>query len=384
MMGNPMKSFQKFSNYNLIQTNSYSQLYKIFESVPMTSVQSLKILEKSIPVFSSYNKLFDTIMKSDSYLNYTPSILASAYKISHINRSLQNSGFSNMLKIIENPALKAFRSDKDISELIKSNYTYTPSMISSMLNSSMFHAHDYLKLGKEISRIFQSTSVISRVFENQNFSVGQIQKLSKAFSSLNWELFKEAAEKLEFTEQESVSIDSTNITTSEIQQLANEIGHDISLAMHDQNNNLEMILNAISSLQTSISSLQNTTREKIVTLLFLPVFISLFMSVINPISDYYVKEFLGSNSKKTENNLKAKLKETLDAATLKSYRIVVKNGLTIKLKPFAKSKTLGIVNFGQPVLFLERKKDWTLILWRDEEDSVIQGWVFSRYLRKIN
>jgi uncharacterized protein YgiM (DUF1202 family) len=50
-----------------------------------------------------------------------------------------------------------------------------------------------------------------------------------------------------------------------------------------------------------------------------------------------------------------------------------------------KSQILGNLYFGQLVCVMEKKKDWTKIRWEDEKAEIsIEGWVFSRYLKKFN
>lgn len=68
---------------------------------------------------------------------------------------------------------------------------------------------------------------------------------------------------------------------------------------------------------------------------------------------------------------------------LKSYAYVSTEKLIIRQSNKAKSKALYTLEFGQVVRIICKNKNWTLVEYENEED-VIRGWVFTRYLTKFN
>lgn len=66
------------------------------------------------------------------------------------------------------------------------------------------------------------------------------------------------------------------------------------------------------------------------------------------------------------------------------YRLVSADILNVRLKPSNKATVLGKLYFGQVVMLVEKNRDWVLISWSDEDKGLaLQGWVFSRYVEKL-
>ena len=59
--------------------------------------------------------------------------------------------------------------------------------------------------------------------------------------------------------------------------------------------------------------------------------------------------------------------------------------LTLKAAPKARASVVAQLRFGQPVRVRETNRDFTLVACRAEDGEVeLQGWVFSRYLRRFD
>lgn len=70
---------------------------------------------------------------------------------------------------------------------------------------------------------------------------------------------------------------------------------------------------------------------------------------------------------------------------LGELRYVNTRELNVKLNPRAQSSEVGKLHFSNVVHILKRDKDFTLIAWQtNQEGAQLQGWVFSRYLRKFS
>ena len=67
------------------------------------------------------------------------------------------------------------------------------------------------------------------------------------------------------------------------------------------------------------------------------------------------------------------------------YRIVTSRRLNVRERPKRHSDIRGTLLAGDLVVMKKKKKNWSLVEYSNEETRVkIQGWVFTRYLRKIN
>ena len=67
------------------------------------------------------------------------------------------------------------------------------------------------------------------------------------------------------------------------------------------------------------------------------------------------------------------------------YRIVTASKLNVRERPKRHSDIRGTLFAGDLVMIKKKKKNWSLVEYSNEETHIkIQGWVFTRYLRKIN
>jgi hypothetical protein len=177
----------------------------------------------------------------------------------------------------------------------------------------------------------------------------------------------------------TVTLDSTTLSCTEIQQIANEISD------RTFNRSSEKIEYAITTLVAEIRALKNPALEKVLLLLVYPIIVALIFSIVNPITDFYIKESLNAEKREVEKKIKKHvLSATKDSATLNSFRLVSRKSLDVRVNPSATSPTLGRLYFGQVVVLIEKQKDWSLVAWSDDDNEVaVQGWVFSRYLSKF-
>lgn len=75
----------------------------------------------------------------------------------------------------------------------------------------------------------------------------------------------------------------------------------------------------------------------------------------------------------------------LDQSTLNKYRLVKVEVLNVRLENRTDSPVIGKLNFGALVRIIEKRKNWSLIEWYDkDEESHLVGWVFTRYVQRIN
>lgn len=68
---------------------------------------------------------------------------------------------------------------------------------------------------------------------------------------------------------------------------------------------------------------------------------------------------------------------------LTNYRYVSSDKLAVRHSNRVKSNRLYTLEFGDVVRIVYKNKNWTLIEFICDDDTVIQGWVFTRYLSKF-
>jgi hypothetical protein len=78
------------------------------------------------------------------------------------------------------------------------------------------------------------------------------------------------------------------------------------------------------------------------------------------------------------------INEGINKIVFKGYRFVISKQLDVKQRPAQKSQLIGRLYFGQVVKILTKRRNWTLVEYRDDENNIIiNGWVFTRYIKSF-
>lgn len=84
------------------------------------------------------------------------------------------------------------------------------------------------------------------------------------------------------------------------------------------------------------------------------------------------------------NWLNKELKSEISKDDLSSFRVVTKDELIVRKSKKVNSRISGKLYKTDVVQILEKRKNWTYILYSNyEEDDVIEGWVQTRYIKQI-
>lgn len=177
-----------------------------------------------------------------------------------------------------------------------------------------------------------------------------------------------------------ISVASRKIAVQELHALSQQIIGDASLG------NSASLEDSINNLISEIRVQKDPLIQKILIWLLYPIIVGVILSIVNPISEHYVSSYLKYDKKLQEKKLKNMAKNVVsDVDALRSIRYVAADRLNVRAAPSQRSESMAILKFGYAVIVLERKKDWTLVEWRDiDNNTSIQGWVFSRYLKKFS
>lgn len=111
-----------------------------------------------------------------------------------------------------------------------------------------------------------------------------------------------------------------------------------------------------------------------------------FISPINQAltSKYIIDEFI---DKKPETVSEAKnvLKDIPMNKELKNnYRMVIKDTLVVRTSPKTKSNVVYVLDKSAIVFVEEKKKNWSRVLFRNEAGEDQSGWVYTRYIKKLD
>lgn len=106
------------------------------------------------------------------------------------------------------------------------------------------------------------------------------------------------------------------------------------------------------------------------------------------ISAPYVNEYLIKHGHLAKREVAKAINENVTrevpAGLLQNLRFVKASELKVRESPAKNSPQVGVIYFSEVVRVVKEKKDWTLIERQSEDNEVlIRGWVYTRYLTKF-
>lgn len=143
---------------------------------------------------------------------------------------------------------------------------------------------------------------------------------------------------------------------------------------------------AVAQIIQAIHATKEPQYQKLLLAILWPVVMAIVFSLVNPVADFYVKKWLeGTPKQEATKQVKEAAREAVgDVRMLKNYKFVSIQHLDLRTSPRANALVVGQLRFGQTVHVLEKERDFTLVTWRSEDGKVeLQGWVFSRYLKRF-
>lgn len=153
-------------------------------------------------------------------------------------------------------------------------------------------------------------------------------------------------------------------------------------ALSSQNTKIDEFTEAIIN---NVNSLKDSRIKKIVNLFIIPFLIGLMFMLITPFCNLSINKYISKNKKFFEKIITNELISSIDNSQhLKYLKIITADNLEVKSEASRKSKCIANLKFGEIVLVISKNRTWSFIQKNNDEGEVIfRGWVFSRYLKKI-
>lgn len=146
----------------------------------------------------------------------------------------------------------------------------------------------------------------------------------------------------------------------------------------------ESIVRFVQEWTTAYEKLPSVRDKKIFATYIYPLLLALTFAMINPYSDFIVKQKLEAADKSSAKAVKSAVRESgVQEHVIENFRFVNAQKLNVRMNGKIRSPIVGSIGFGQPVEILKKDGDWTLVHYSNSEnDTMIQGWVLSRYLKR--
>lgn len=351
------------------ETSAYSEenityLSPRFESqiaLEQVSLEAANVFYAS-PVFENLAKVTQQLAES-MYQNSTLPIIENITKINH-------QLVESIYKFSTLPALKNL--DTINEQLANSVYRISTlpiienmNKINQQLAETMYQISTLPALQSSIESAQQAALEISELPISS--SLEEIINSSKHITNLADILYKSEllTGNLESSDEE--------ISSQEIHGILKE-GN-----LFSQYKSLERKIDNLSKKVDRKEALQDKITKKDIILILLPL---LLLPFFQPFLEVY-NNWAQQPATQIIKTIKNEIKLTNEKEVYKNIRIVKKSGLQVKQSNKRNSKTLNSLELGELVEIIFKKKNWTKIRVIESE-KIIEGWVYTRYLQKIN
>lgn len=222
------------------------------------------------------------------------------------------------------------------------------------------------------------SETVNDLTKNLNYNlISTISELVKTNKSYLSDAFSQSY----LIQGDSLIIEEEKYTIEELQSIIGEIVDESGISTLEGDVN-----KSLSELNKSILEIKDNKLKTfliiIITSILIPILLIVYTPKIQEITNGLFNQYNKSAIKKITiifNELNFDNKQLL-----KDYRIVSAKVLNVREQPKQRSKLLGSVFFGQLVPVKKTKKDWTFIqIITEEKSDTLEGWVFSRYLKRF-
>lgn len=167
----------------------------------------------------------------------------------------------------------------------------------------------------------------------------------------------------------------------EIQSLIDE-----TISSYQDTFEKETFEKSINRLISEIRKNKDPFVQRLILNFIFPIIVSIIISFFNPIIAEIREHIFVRDKRAATKIVKRTISQSeIPGGVLANHRFITADILVVRSKGNRKSKIIGKLYFGQIVLMIQKKKDWSLVEWKDSDGGLfIKGWVFTRYLKKFN
>lgn len=143
---------------------------------------------------------------------------------------------------------------------------------------------------------------------------------------------------------------------------------------------------ALKTILEAIRDAKEPETQKWLWFILVPLIFMLLQAFVNPLADVYVKKWLGESEQESKKQINVRAVEAVgDKSWLSEHRYVARKSLKVTSNASAGSPEVGKLEYGQAVRVVEKRGDFTLVVWTSSDgEGSVRGWVFSRYLKRFS
>ena len=260
----------------------------------------------------------------------------------------------------------------DTTLALENRYKESIDIINSFRNTPLDIEDSYKKLIKPLSsfndiekyNFFDTTLALENSYKESIDIINSFRNTPLDIENSYKELIKPLSR---FNDIENINISSIFEKENNDTKILEKLSH--------IENNLTILLEIEKQILEKSDKKENLLKFIIITIL-IPIIIAYFVNLTTPNIENFIKN----------EPLNIKSTQTKHITTVsKNKRVVKANILNIRKAKSTKSTVIGKFFFGEVVTVLKKEQKWVLVKKYYENGEIfIQGWVYSKYLSKLN
>lgn len=253
----------------------------------------------------------------------------------------------------------AIRDIKSISSIEK--LTHFSSSFDSMYEKRRRMAdYDLSNTDENSSRLLSSEYTIGQILKE----VSESSALAKTISSFASPFILD--EKISTASTDISSLSNHFKSTYEFEELFKETNIQISNSQ-DAASVLEALKKAHPAIQKYFLFIFNK--------IFFPILLSIAANIITPSAELYKKEKI--------NHINDNILISTRSIKVDNVRFISGNNVYLRKSSSVDSNVLDTTKSGQVVTVISKRKNWIEVEYKNENDEIMHGWVFTRYTKKL-
>lgn len=215
-----------------------------------------------------------------------------------------------------------------------------------------------------------------------------IHKIISA-TKLNYDIYSESnIRDLIQSAQDNFPINSASKIAeliSSSQEIFSHYGIDIDETIEEiESSRFKQTIKDDSEQQYSIPYDQSRDRSIVIILFIVMMLRSIIeQTIANVASSVIQSEFINQETSFTKKKAEQLISES-ELYDITKFRLVIAHQLYVRDEPTIKSPVVDILQKGNIVLVLSKRKNWIEIGYKSPKDEFITGWVFTRYTKVLN
>ncbi len=360
-----------FNNHDLLGLSRYNHLNKLL-GLSNSTESFRKALSPLNPVLNS--SALQAIYKTQS--------------LSSFNRII-NPNIAALSQIAGTSSLSNYSAVGQISKSIKDFNKFTQ-----MNNAAISKLFIPFALSDKVAHRLSSLWGLSEALNKNQDLINKTSLKYDWYKEVDWETLSKKHLENEFDVKDiSINPDGSIIAGSEYftrEEIKENISN-INKRISESENKTETLNSLINE-----SAMKNDLSHKksdILQYLSIILNILLFIFTMVPHSSYSniaysMSDFISKNKTQLIREFHRNPEDyfggiNFESPSIWSYKFVSTDELPIRVDHSTKSRNIGTLVFGDAIIVIRKKRNWSLIKSLDENKQSIQGWTFTRYLKDI-